>query len=73
MNIDDVKKNNEHYNKADQSSFLNQSIEISNASSKIFPLEKLLETSPFDDLSEDKLDPFLMFTEKMRTMLVAES
>lgn len=40
---------------------------------KVFPLEKLLEVSPFEDLSEERLDQFLLFTEKLRTMLVMES
>ena len=48
-------------------------MEMSNHSgSKVFPIDKLIETAPHVDLSEDSLDPFLLFSEKMRTMLVAE-
>lgn len=52
MNVEDVKRNVETQAKHDTSAILNQSIDISNTSmTKVFPLDKLLETSPFDDLS----------------------
>lgn len=48
MIVDDVKKNADVHNKSDTSVILNQSIDISNTSmTKAFPLERLLETSPF--------------------------
>jgi len=52
MSVEDVKRNIEHQSKHDTSAILNQSIDISNTSTlKVFPLDKLLEASPFDDLS----------------------
>ena len=73
MSIDDIRRNADN-SKADTSVILNQSIDSNNTSmTKVFPLDKLLETSPFEDLNDDKLDPFFLFTEKMRTMLVTEN
>lgn len=76
MSIDEVKRNADGHtvSKGDTSVVLNTSIDSNNTSmSKVFPLEKLLEVSPFDNLSEERLDQFLLFTDKLRTMLVTES
>jgi hypothetical protein len=54
MSIDEVKRNADGHtvSKGDTSVVLNTSIDSNNTSmSKVFPLEKLLEVSPFDNLS----------------------
>lgn len=74
LNIDNVKKNVDLNKSLDSSVLLNQSLDSSNISngSRMFPIDRLLETPPFMDLDDDTLDPFLLFAEKMRTMLVTE-
>lgn len=62
MNVENFKKSDELLSAADASVIMNRSLDSNlSSSSKIFPIEKLMDYSPFEDISEDKIDPFLLF------------
>ena len=47
-------------------------LDKSNLSHRVFPQETLLEISPFEDLTEEQLDPFLLFHDKLLSVLISE-
>lgn len=55
------------------SMLMNKSMSMSNDKSvRIFPIEQLLATSPFEDFDEEGIDPFLLFHDKLISFLMSE-
>lgn len=52
---------------------MNKSMSMSSdKSARMFPIEQLLATSPFQDLDEEAIDPFLLFHDKLISFLMSE-